>query len=177
MKKQAIFFLLMIFMFGYSCQNVQKPVAPENLISKSVMVQILTDAYLANASRNVSQKASKEKKVPLDSMIYAKYEVDSLQFVKSHTYYTSLLEDYKKILEKVDAKLMVKQKSADSIIVILEFEEELALCDTIALDNIKDIKDIKDIKEELIKPKSTVLKAKNSILKPFGIGKTQDSIK
>ena len=171
MNKQTVFFLCMVFMFGFSCQNVQKPLPPENLISKSVMANILTDAYLANASRNVSQKASKEKIMPLDSMIYAKYEIDSLQFVKSHTYYTSVLEDYKTILEKVDAKLMEQQKSVDSMVVILEFEEELALCDTLALDSIK------GVKKEILKPKSNILKSKTSILKPFGIGTSQDSIK
>ncbi|MGV6829701.1 MAG: DUF4296 domain-containing protein [Flavobacteriales bacterium] len=143
---------------------MEPPKAPENLISKSKMINILTDAYFKNASRNVSQIARKEKYIPIDSLLYDKYQIDSLQFLKSHNYYTSQLKDYREILEKVEQKLIQKQTKVDSIVAILEYEEELALCDSLVLDSLK------LNKKELLKSKTPKLKISKTV-------KTQDSIK
>lgn len=98
-----------------SCQDVQKPEKPTNLISQEVMVDILTDVYINNAARNINNKLLRNKNIKLDSIIYSKYRVDSLQFVLSNNYYCSNLDVYRDLLTKAQVKLMVLQTEKDSI--------------------------------------------------------------
>jgi len=106
-----------IFFIGFliSCQDVQKPEKPTNLISQEVMVDILTDVYINNAARNINNKLLRNKNIKLDSIIYSKYRVDSLQFVLSNNYYCSNLDVYRDLLTKAQVKLMVLQTEKDSI--------------------------------------------------------------
>jgi hypothetical protein len=107
----------LIFFIGclVSCQDVQKPEKPANLISKEVMVDILTDVYISNAARNVNNKLLRNKNIKLDSVIYSKYRLDSLQFALSNNYYSSNLDVYRSLLVKAQEKLMVLQIEKDSI--------------------------------------------------------------
>ncbi|MDC0857954.1 DUF4296 domain-containing protein [Flavobacteriaceae bacterium] len=98
-----------------SCQDVQKPEKPANLISQEIMVDILTDVYVSNAARNVNNKLLRNKNIKLDSVIFNKYKVDSLQFVLSNNYYSSNLDIYRDLLIKAQEKLMVLQIEKDSI--------------------------------------------------------------
>lgn len=110
-----IFYL--IFFIGYlvSCQDVQKPEKPANLISQEIMVDILTDVYISNAARNVNNKLLRNLNIKLDSVIYSKYRVDSLQFALSNNYYSSNLDIYRNLLVKAQEKLMLLQIEKDSM--------------------------------------------------------------
>lgn len=110
-----IFSLIFFIGFLISCQDVQKPEKPTNLISQEVMVDILTDVYINNAARNINNKLLRNKNIKLDSIIYSKYRVDSLQFVLSNNYYCSNLDVYRDLLTKAQVKLMVLQTEKDSI--------------------------------------------------------------
>ena len=79
------------------------------------MVDILTDVYINNAARNINNKLLRNKNIKLDSIIYSKYRVDSLQFVLSNNYYCSNLDVYRDLLTKAQVKLMVLQTEKDSI--------------------------------------------------------------
>lgn len=79
------------------------------------MVDILTDVYISNAARNVNNKLLRNKNIKLDSVIFNKYRVDSLQFVLSNNYYSSNLDVYRDLLIKAQEKLMVLQIEKDSI--------------------------------------------------------------
>jgi hypothetical protein len=107
----------LIFFIGclVSCQDVQKPEKPTNLISQEVMVDILTDVYLNNAARNVNNKLLRNKNIRLDSIVFNKYRIDSLQFALSNNYYSSNLDVYADLLSKVQENLMVLQIQKDSI--------------------------------------------------------------
>ncbi len=108
-------FLFFFMIYFISCQDVQKPEIPANLISKEDMVGILTDVYLSNAARNVNNKLLRNKNIKLDSVIFIKYKVDSLQFALSNDYYSSNLDIYRELLIKVQEKLKVLQTEKDSI--------------------------------------------------------------
>ena len=110
-----IFCLIFFISCLISCQDVQKPEKPANLISQEIMVDILTDVYISNAARNVNNKLLRNKNIKLDSVIFNKYRVDSLQFVLSNNYYSSNLDIYRDILIKAQEKLMVLQIEKDSI--------------------------------------------------------------
>jgi hypothetical protein len=79
------------------------------------MIDILTDVYISNAARNVNNKLLRNKNIKLDSVIFNKYRVDSLQFVLSNNYYSSNLDIYRDLLIKAQEKLMVLQIEKDSI--------------------------------------------------------------
>ena len=107
----------LIFFIGclVSCQDVQKPEKPANLISQEIIVDILTDVYISNAARNVNNKLLRNLNIKLDSVIYSKYRVDSLQFALSNNYYSSNLDIYRNLLVKAQEKLMLLQIEKDSM--------------------------------------------------------------
>ena len=113
-KLKSILVLLLIVSYT-SCQDVKKPEIPTDLISQDIMVDILTDVYISNASRNVNNKLIIKRNLQLDSIIYNKYKVDSLQFVVSNTYYSSDLRTYGNLLTQVQNVLVLLKKEKDSI--------------------------------------------------------------
>ena len=110
-----IFYLIFFIGCLISCQDVQKPEKPANLISQEIIVDILTDVYISNAARNVNNKLLRNLNIKLDSVIYSKYRVDSLQFALSNNYYSSNLDIYRNLLVKAQEKLMLLQIEKDSM--------------------------------------------------------------
>ncbi|MDG1328006.1 MAG: DUF4296 domain-containing protein [Flavobacteriaceae bacterium] len=108
-----------------SCQDVQKPEIPANLIPQEDMVGILTDVYVSNAARNVNNKLLRNKNIKLDSVIFIKYKVDSLQFALSNDYYSSNLDIYRELLIKVQEKLKVLQTEKDSIYKVVTRQDSI----------------------------------------------------
>src|SRR5699024_1859021 len=104
MRKLLVIIVLSITTF--SCQHIEKPEKPENLIAKETFVDILVDTYLSNAARNKSYQEIESQNVRLEKFIYQKYAIDSLQFVKSNAYYSSDLDGYMEILEEVEKELI-----------------------------------------------------------------------
>ncbi|RDK88837.1 DUF4296 domain-containing protein [Marinirhabdus gelatinilytica] len=87
------------------CQDVKKPEKPENLIPEDTMVQLLADIYMGNAARSIDNKTIRKKGVKIDSFLFAKYKVDSLQFAKSNAYYATDLNTYTRIFQKIEQQL------------------------------------------------------------------------
>ncbi|MCF6306735.1 MAG: DUF4296 domain-containing protein [Flavobacteriaceae bacterium] len=112
-------------LFLLSCQDVKKPEMPTNLISKEKMVDILSDVYISNATRNVNNKLIRQKGLQLDSLIYAKYEIDSLQFVESNGFYSANLKTYGKLLTNVQSRLKKLKIEKDSLYKIAKKEDSI----------------------------------------------------
>jgi len=115
-KVVAIFLLVLMV----SCQDVKKPERPENLISKDKMSDILYDVYLTNAARSVNNKLLRKTGIKFDSLIYVKYQIDSLQFEKSNAYYSANLKDYSTIIEKVKSRIEKLKDEKDSIYKVIK---------------------------------------------------------
>lgn len=127
--------IILVFILGFfGCQDVKQPEKPKNLISKDKMIDMLTEAYLANAARSVDNKSIISKGIKMDSLIYKNFDVDSIQFVKSNDFYAADVNVYMDIFQKVEARLTGMQKKMDSI-----REIEIELKDSISKksDNIK----------------------------------------
>ena len=118
-------YLIFFMIYFISCQDVQKPEIPANLISQEDMVGILTDVYVSNAARNVNNKLLRNKNIKLDSVIFIKYKVDSLQFALSNDYYSSNLDIYRELLIKVQEKLKVLQTEKDSIYKVVTRQDSI----------------------------------------------------
>lgn len=103
-----------LFVLLVGCQDVRYPEAPENLIPEETMMDIMADAYSGHAARSVNNKVLRSNKVALDSALYIKYQVDSLQFARSNAFYTTDLDTYTRILQGVEERLMKRKKVIDS---------------------------------------------------------------
>lgn len=114
MKQSLI--LIFVVISAWGCQDVNVPEKPENLIAKDKMIDILKETYLINAARSVNNKAIISKGIKIDSMIYAKYQIDSLQFAKSNAYYASDINSYMIMIQKVESELLSMREEMDSII-------------------------------------------------------------
>lgn len=136
--------ILSLVLFMGSCQNVNKPEVPDDLIPEGKMVNILTDVYISNASRNVNNKILIKRNLQLDSILYNKYQVDSLQFVVSNAYYCSDLDVYENILTQVKDRLIILQKEKDSIYKIVSKQ------DSIEKSNKNEPKSLNVDKEEIV---------------------------
>lgn len=98
-----------------ACQDVKRPEAPEDLIPQEDMVSIYTDAYLMKAARSIDNRTIVSKGVLLDSIIYAKFNIDSLQFAQSNAYYSSDIDTYKNLFLKVEENLKVEKAKRDTL--------------------------------------------------------------
>ena len=110
-----LYSLIAILIVAVSCQDVKLPEKPENLIPEGKMIDVLTELYLSNAVRTTNIRKARESGYKLDSMLYKKFVIDSLQFVKSHDYYSADIDEYAKLFEKVKAKLEILKVEADSL--------------------------------------------------------------
>ncbi len=110
------YFLSVILCFLiWACQDVKRPEIPEDLISEEQMVEILTEVYLVNAARSFDNRTIIENKMKLDSFIYKKFNIDSLQFVKSNAYYTSNLDVYNRLFVAVEDRMSKIKIEVDSL--------------------------------------------------------------
>jgi len=108
--------LMLLLSFLAGCQDVKRPVKPENLISKDRMVSILVESYTGNAARSINNRVLRENVIELDSLIFNKFDIDSLQFAQSNAYYASQINDYIEILKQVEERLVIKKAEIDTII-------------------------------------------------------------
>ncbi|QQX77332.1 MULTISPECIES: DUF4296 domain-containing protein [Aequorivita] len=143
MKHLLLLLLLALSFIG--CQNVAQPEKPKDLISKEKMVDLLTEAYLANAARSVNNQAIIDKGIKMDSLIYKNFGVDSLQFANSNAYYAADVNTYMEIFQKVEARLVAMQKKMDSI-----REVEKNRKDTIEIKKIEEKASVEPVKDSLI---------------------------
>jgi len=111
MKK--VLYILSCYLLVLGCQDIERPEKPENLISEADMVEILAEVYLGNAARNVDNKTMRNKGMKIDSFLFKKYNIDSLQFAKSNAYYASNLNTYNTIFKKIELKLEALKNEED----------------------------------------------------------------
>lgn len=109
------YFSIIVLIIVLSCQSVTTPEKPDNLIPKEKMIDIMMESYLSNAARSVNNRKIRSYGLKLDSLIYAKYDVDSLQFAKSNDYYAADLQTYESIFTTIDERLNALKTKADSI--------------------------------------------------------------
>lgn len=101
--KYLLYILICVSLVG--CSHVDKPKKPKNLIAKEKMSDIIYDLYILNAAKGVNRKLLELNGVMPLEYIYRKYEIDSLQFAESNTYYAFNTEIYSNIIDKVKADL------------------------------------------------------------------------
>ncbi|MGB5653887.1 MAG: DUF4296 domain-containing protein [Robiginitalea sp.] len=90
--------------------------APENLISKETMSDILYDIALINSIDNSHPQVLKSKNIQVMDFVFKKYGIDSTQFVQSDLYYASVPVLYEDIYQAVEDRLERKRDSTSQLI-------------------------------------------------------------
>jgi len=107
MKKGYYFIVISLFI---SCADklIEKP---ENLISEEKIENILYDLSLMTAAKNINPKILKNNDIKIMEYLFTKYEVDSLQFVKSNEYYAGVPSKHQGIYENVEKRLIAEKEN------------------------------------------------------------------
>ncbi|MHC9088895.1 DUF4296 domain-containing protein [Tenacibaculum sp. IMCC1] len=136
------FFYICIGLFLVSCTSNTIYKKPDNLIPKDSMISLLTDMYIASSAKNQKNKFLKREKNYM-FLVYEKYRIDSARFDASNIYYTSMVDEYTEILNKV-------KKNIDSLDVLYRKKQEVQ-------DSIKGIKKEGKLKRDTILDKELLL--------------------
>ncbi len=132
-------YIIAVLTFLVSCTSNTMYKKPENLIPKDTMISFLTEMYIASSAKNYKNKLlKKEKNYVL--YVYNKYKIDSARFDVSNAYYTSKIEDYTEMLNKVKSNI-------DSIQKIYEKKQEIS--DSVKLKKKRKLLDDKALSKKL----------------------------
>lgn len=114
---------ILLFIFGlcFACNKIEKPEKPEDLIDKNKMVDILFDVFVFNAAKGTDKSILEDNNVTPNIYIYKKYQIDSLQFVKSNEFYAYDIKTYEEMISKVEAKITAKKEQFQKTV---DLEEE-----------------------------------------------------
>ena len=93
-----------MFIFLNSCTSRTIYKKPDDIIPKNQMIDLWVDIYIANGTQTINNKKL-EKRVNYFPFIYQKYNIDSVRFMKSNIYYTSKIEEYEEMFQRVEKKL------------------------------------------------------------------------
>ena len=108
-------YVFMVFLMLFSC-NRNAYEAPENLISKEQMVEVLYDHMLLNAAKGINKKILEKHIANPTQYIFDKYNIDSTQFAQSNTYYAHNSEVYASIYERLKEKLELDKKTMEDLV-------------------------------------------------------------
>lgn len=106
--------IVFICLFIFSCAPNERIQKPENLMNPDQMVDFIADINLINASRGYRTLSGLSYVSLKDSLVYAKHQIDSLQFANSNTYYASKPKEYVEIYERVEQKIILLKDSIDN---------------------------------------------------------------
>ena len=130
-----------------ACYKYNKPKKPKDLIPKDKMVRIIMDIRLLSSANGANKTTLNKNNLHAEAYIYNKYNIDSLQFVESNSYYAFYVDDYKAIYDKVSDSLHALKNKFDDL--LLKEEAEKKRTDSINEIIKKDSIQITKLKEHL----------------------------
>ncbi|WP_298494207.1 DUF4296 domain-containing protein [uncultured Algibacter sp.] len=104
-----------IFFIAVACNKLKGPKKPKNLISKDKMVNILIDAKLITSANSKNKTIMRDSGLDMNTYVYKKYNIDSLQFALSNDYYSFYIEDYEEIYTKLADSLVALKEELKTI--------------------------------------------------------------
>ena len=116
MNKFLVYILISFFVL--SCNDIDKPKKPDNLISKGKMIDIITDISLMNAAKGVDKNLLNTKGIDPEKYIFQKFAIDSIQFAENSNYYAYDVKEYE------DIYLQVKQRLESQRVIYKDLEEK-----------------------------------------------------
>ena len=98
-----------------SCLTNNSVKKPNNLIGEKKMETILYDLSIINSIKSSKYKNPTYSDLSIDSYIYKKHGVDSLQLIQSESYYSKMPRIYLKIYNNVEKRLNKTKDSLNNI--------------------------------------------------------------
>jgi len=134
--------LLFGVLFMVSCTSNTIYKKPKDLIPKDTMVLLLTDLFIANTAYSYKNRGLR-KKTNYMPLLYNKYKIDSVRFLESNLYYTSIIDEYDEIYKEVKSNLTALK---------ITLEKELKITDSLNLNGrpgkiLKETLNIKPVKK------------------------------
>ncbi|RXG22027.1 DUF4296 domain-containing protein [Leeuwenhoekiella aequorea] len=108
MRLKGFLIVLILFVF-VGCNEIQRPKKPDNFIKEDLMVDVLYDISLMRTLRTYNMNEMRSLGIVPDSLIYKKYNIDSLQFAESINYYSVNFNDYAALWEEVNKRLIAQR--------------------------------------------------------------------
>jgi len=108
--KKFIACILLVLLGMVSCKEEAIP-RPDDLLSKEQMAAILYDITLINSTKGVNKNKLDETYLAIDTYLYKKHNIDSLQFKRSNNYYAANPNTYSEIYGLVQARLTRERKA------------------------------------------------------------------
>ena len=96
--KQVLFLFVSLFVISCSKNPVPKP---DNLLDEEVMVDIIYDISILQATDGSMSQELMEYDIKMDQYIFEKYKIDSITYRENQRYYAADARKYKKIYKKV----------------------------------------------------------------------------
>jgi len=100
--KQLLFLFVSLLVFSCSKNPIPKP---NNLLDEEVMVDIIYDISILQATDGSMPQKLTENNIEMDQYIFEKYKIDSLTYRQNQNYYAADNRKYKKIYKKVLERL------------------------------------------------------------------------
>ena len=113
MRIYKFLFVFISVSFFYSCSCTGSVEKPDNLISESLMINILYEISILDAMSTFKPKNKDFEEIYGKPYIFIKYGVDSLQLAKSDEYYAKFPRVYHRIYSSVLEKLKKTKDSFD----------------------------------------------------------------
>lgn len=132
--------LILLVLFSFSCQDIEKVERPKDLIAEKKMVEVLTDLSIMMSAKNFNRRMLEETGFKPGEYLYEKHDIDSIQLAASTKFYAqdpAVLERiYTKVqqnLESLKADLEIvreeEKRIQDSISALIREEDSLRLKD------------------------------------------------
>ncbi|WP_277871398.1 DUF4296 domain-containing protein [Pseudotamlana carrageenivorans] len=83
-----------------ACNRFKGPKKPENLIPQDKMINILIDSKLLSSANSANKRTLIDSNLDVNTYVYQKYKIDSLQFADSNAYYAFHIDLYDAIYNK-----------------------------------------------------------------------------
>ena len=105
-------YIVVVLILWSSCTSRTIYKKPDNLIAEDKMIELWTDIAIAKAAFNEKNRKV-QRGVNYLHFVYKKHQIDSARFMESNIYYTSRIEDYERMFQKVNENLKSLQAIYD----------------------------------------------------------------
>lgn len=122
---RVFLFLILIALFS-ACQGVAPAPKPDKLIDIPTMENIIYDVTIINSARGFNIQKFTKTGVNPKEYVFDKYKIDSTVYAQNTLYYSSSINGYKGIIERVKKRIAAEHTVLDSL-----FKEEKRVEDSI----------------------------------------------
>ncbi len=109
-------FLYIFFVFFViSCQDISPVEKPANLIERAKMEEIIYEIAIVNSARGYDIQKLSQYDVNPETYVFEKFGIDSVQYAKSVSYYSSDIEGYRDMYLSIQKRIEGEFSHYDSL--------------------------------------------------------------